>query len=99
MGALDYQLAACVDDEGIDAMVLADGDGLLVARWGDADICEAAAAFAPLTAVEGEDTKRMRFGNLDLYLCALGGEAASRRRSIERSASGVLRILGNWLVA
>ena len=93
--ALNFQLAACVEDEGLEAMVLADGDGLCVANWGDIETCEEAAGRAPLP---GGQARSVRFGGMELYLCAVGGKPAARRRSLDRSAKGVSRILGTWLV-
>ena len=93
--ALNFQLAACVEDEGLQAMVLADADGLCVANWGDRDTCEEVAVRAPLP---GAQARPVRFGAIELYLCAVGGAAPARRRSLERSAQGVSRILESWLV-
>jgi hypothetical protein len=98
--ALKYQLAACVEDEGLAAMVLADDAGLCLASWGGRDMCEEAAARAPLARERRpglEAARRVRFGKLELYLCAVGGQAAGRFRSLERSASGVSRILAGWI--
>lgn len=94
--SLNYQLAACVEDEGLSAMVLADGDGLRVASWGDEDVCDEVAGRAPVGGVP--EARRIRFGGIELYVCAVGGEAAARRRSLDRSAGGVVRILNAWLV-
>ena len=95
--ALNYQLAACVDAEGLSAMVLADADGLPLAAWGGSDTCEEAAARAPFRR-DDDQARRFRFGGHDLYLCAVGGEELARRRSLERSQNGVARILGRWIV-
>ena len=97
---LNYQLAACVEDEGLEAMVLADDAGLCLASWGGHDECEEAAARAPLPLERraGLDAaRRVRFGNLELWLCAVGGRPMGRFRSLERSASGVARILSGWI--
>jgi hypothetical protein len=98
--ALSYQLAACVEDEGLAAMVLADDEGLCMASWGGRDVCEDAAARAPLPGerrLGAEAARRVRFGGIDLFLCAVGGEPRGRIRSLERSASGVTRILASWI--
>ena len=95
--ALNFQLAACVEDEGLAAMVLADADGLPLASWGHAATCEEAAAFAPFE--HGADAARsVRFGSHEFYLCAVGGNELGRRRSLDRSATGVSRILNRWMV-
>jgi hypothetical protein len=92
--ALNYQLAACVEAEGLAALVLADADGLPLAAWGGSETCEEAAARAPYRP----ESHRFHFGTHELYLCAVGGEELARRRSLERSQSGVSRILGRWIV-
>jgi len=92
--ALSFQLAACVEDEGLSAMVLADSDGLCLASWGEREICDLAAAMAPL----GEAV-RVKFGATDLFLSAIGGEPRARDRSLSRSATAVPRILERWIVA
>jgi hypothetical protein len=94
--SLNYQLAACVEDEGLSAMVVADGDGLRVASWGDDDVCDEIAGRAPIGGVP--EARRVRFGGIDLYVCAVGGDATGRKRSLDRSAGGVVRILTTWLV-
>jgi hypothetical protein len=48
--ALAYQLAYVRDEACLDALVLADKDGLIVARAGDPALCESLAAFAPLVS-------------------------------------------------
>jgi len=98
--ALKFQLAACAEDEGLAAMVLADDEGLCVAAWGDSGICEEVASRAPLApGDDSTDAHKLWFGQIELYLCAVGGESQARKRSLERSASGVSRILGRWMVA
>ncbi len=93
---MNYQLAACVEDEGLSAMVVADGDGLRVASWGDEETCDEVAGRAPMGRVP--EARRVRFGGIELYVCAVGGEASARRRSLDRSCGGVVRILTTWLV-
>jgi hypothetical protein len=95
--ALNFQLAACVEDEGLAAMVLADSNGLPLAAWGHSETCEEAAALAPFEQ-GAEGRRRVRFGGHELYLCAVGGNEIGRRRSLDRSATGVSRILGRWIV-
>jgi hypothetical protein len=97
--ALNFQLAACVEDEGLSAMVLADDEGLCMAGWGEPEICEEIAGHAPLPSNRcPDDTRRVRYGGIEMYLCAVGGNPDGRRRSLERSAGGVSRILDRWLV-
>jgi hypothetical protein len=94
--ALSYQLAACVEDEGLSGMVLADDQGLCLAGWGRPEVCEEVAARAPLgRAVDG--ARRLRFGGIELFLCAMGGEPPARGRSLDRSAAAIERILGRWI--
>ena len=79
--ALSYQLAACVEDEGLSGMVLADDDGLCLARWGEPELCEEVAAAAPMDGA----ARRVRFGGFEMFLCAMGGEPPGRGRSLDRT--------------
>jgi hypothetical protein len=105
--ALTLQLdAACQD--GLAAMVLADGDGLPLASSGDGYACEEVAGrmvvvarrirdFSGTLIGPGQrwDVQMCKFevdGN-ELVLCAVGGTAESRRRGLSRSLGGVQRIL------
>jgi hypothetical protein len=94
--ALRFQLAACVEDEGLEAMALADDQGLCLASWGEGTDCELMAARAPMASA---GTRRLRLGSALLFLCAAGGDAQTRRRSLDRSELGVTRILNRWLAS
>jgi hypothetical protein len=105
--ALTLQLDACCQ-EGLAAMVLADGDGLPLATSGDGYACEEVAGrmvivarrirdFAGTLIGPGQrwDVQMTKFevdGN-ELVLCAVGGTAEGRQRQLSRSMSGVQRIL------
>jgi hypothetical protein len=108
--ALNLQLAACCAGGRIEAMVLADGDGLALAASGDGYACDEIAGrmvragtragdFAGViygaTQAWGVEMRRIHAGGDELYLCAVGGEPAVRRQQIDRSAGGVTRILGS----
>lgn len=89
-------------------MVLADGDGLPLASSGDDYACEEVAGrmvivarrireFAGTLIGPGQRwdvqmTKLEVDGN-ELVLCAVGGSAQARHRSLARAGSGVHRIL------
>ena len=95
--ALTFQLAACTEDAGLAAMVLADDDGLALASWGDIDLADEVAGRGPGALAAAAEERRLQFGGLELRLWAVGGEAQARRSSLERSASAVPRILGRWI--
>lgn len=105
--ALTLQLDACCDD-GVDAMVLADGDGLPLASSGDGYACEEIAGrmvivarrireFAGTVIGPGQrwDVQMTKFeiDGEELVVCAVGGSADARVRQIARSIGGVQRIL------
>jgi len=107
--ALTYQLLACCEDGEMQAMVIADADGLPLASSGDRHACDEVAASmvhigARTPAFTGtllgngqrwdvEMTKILVDGN-PLVVCAVGGSAEQRRRQVARGARGTLRILG-----
>lgn len=109
--ALAYQLDACRDGAQVEAMVLADADGLCLAGSGEGypadEIAEIAAHGAilgtraenfegVLMAPERHYNVRVRgfeAAGSRLYLCAVGGGGEDRARRIQRSISGVKRIL------
>ncbi|MCA9676923.1 MAG: hypothetical protein H6709_19710 [Kofleriaceae bacterium] len=106
--ALTLQLDACCD-EGLAAMVLADGDGLPMASSGDDYACEEVAGrmvivarrirdFAGTLLGSGQrwDVQMTKFEveGSELVLCAVGGSAEARSRQLARSLRGVSRILG-----
>jgi hypothetical protein len=108
--ALHYQLASARHEAALDALVLVDDRGCLVAGAGAWPACEELAAYAPLLAhpsAIGNATVSSRIEALtgDVAVQTLvidGGEAVlcargggeARRGSIERAAAGCRRILG-----
>jgi len=108
MQALRFQLLQCCEDGRIDAMVVADGDGLPLASSGDTLACDEVAArmvligqridhfagtiLAPGASFEVQMIK-VCIDDSELLVCAVGGLAADRARQIARGASGALRIL------
>lgn len=106
--ALAYQLDACRKRAGLDAMILADQDGLCVATAGRAETCEQFAARVPMIQrgarrFAGEmwtdedrwdvDVWRFDVGGMELSLCAVGGMPDERTQELARSLKGVTRIL------
>lgn len=105
--ALRLQLEAVCTDAGLRAVVVADDDGLEVARAGDADECAELAAVAPIAArglVDGDARERLAQqavavraisimdARVRLYVCAKGG-SAGRIAALERAGEGARRIL------
>jgi hypothetical protein len=107
--ALTYQLSACCEDGKMQAMVIADEDGLPLASSGDRQACDEVAASmvhvgARTPSFRGtllglgqcwdvEMTQVFVHGS-PLVVCAIGGSAEQRRRQLARGAQGTLRILG-----
>jgi hypothetical protein len=106
--SLRYQLAACCEDGRIDAMVVADGNGLPLAASGDAFACDEVAARMVLVGPRIREfngvllgagqrwdvqMKKIDFQGAELLVCAVGGTAESRQRQIARGAEGAVRIL------
>jgi hypothetical protein len=106
--ALIYQLDACCRDGDIQAMVVADTDGLALAASGDAFACDEVAARAVLIGTKirkfsgtmlglgrGWDVEmeKVKIDGSELLVCAVGGKASERKKQIERGARGALRIL------
>ncbi len=103
--ALRYQLEHTRDRGRLEALVLSDADGLVVASAGEAAICEELGAIAPLVPrtlgsalppllVGGEVAVRpVSLQGQDLYLASLGGNVA-RDALLAASTKGVRRILG-----
>lgn len=104
--ALTLQLDACRD--GLDALVLADGDGLPLASSGDDYACEEVAGRLVIAARRIREfagtllgphgrwdvqMTKVEVDGQELVLCAVGGSAEQRRRQIARSLGGVQRIL------
>ena len=107
--ALHYQLAHARTEGRFDALVVADGSGVVVAGAGAWATCEELAAYAPLLA-QGQwtepgldDTSRVAElrGEVDVQSVDVDGQtvllalAAARARAgaIDRAAAGVARIL------
>jgi hypothetical protein len=106
--ALVYQLDACRADGKIQAMVVADADGLPLAASGDRYACDEVAARVVLVGPRIKSFDGTLLGNnarwdvkmtkvsvdgSDLLVCAVGGTAEQRARQIKRGAAGALRIL------
>ncbi|NUO53634.1 MAG: hypothetical protein HOV80_32700 [Polyangiaceae bacterium] len=106
--ALHYQLAAVRREASLDAVVLADAAGILVAGAGAWPACEELAAYAPLLATS-QPVRRTVSARLDalresvesLSFEVLGSEVllscrggmGSRAEALARAAAGVRRIL------
>ena len=106
--ALRFQLLACCEDGQIEAMVVADGDGLPLASSGDTFACDEVAARMVLVGSRIREFNGTLLGDghrwdvqmmkvdvdgSELLVCAVGGSAAERRRQVARGAEGALRIL------
>jgi hypothetical protein len=106
--ALSYQLDDCCRDGGIQAMVIANGDGLPLAAAGDVYACDEVAARMVLvgprirsfdgTLLGGGARWDVQMTKVDVdgsevLVCAVGGSAEQRKRQITRGAEGALRIL------
>lgn len=107
--ALTYQLRACCEDGGMQAMVIADDEGLPLAASGDAGACDELAARMALVGAKTPGFSGTLLGNgqrwdvdmtkvsvqgSQLLVCAMGGNAEQRRQQITRGAAGTVRILG-----
>jgi len=106
--ALRYQLDACCEDGRMQAMVVADGDGLPLAASGDTFACDEVAArmvhvgarireFSG-TLLDGGtrwdvQMQKVTVDGSELLVCAVGGTPEQRKRQISRGAEGALRIL------
>jgi len=106
--ALSYQLDVCCKDGSIQAMVVADQDGLPIAAAGDAFACdEVAVRMCKVGARIKEFNGKLLDGSAgwdvqmtkvvvdgsELLVCAVGGSPAQRKKQIARGAKGALRIL------
>jgi len=106
--ALRYQLQSCCEDGRIEAMVVADGDGLPLASSGDTFACDEVAARMVLVgprikefngtllgAGHSWQVQMMKFevDGSELLVCAVGGTPEARKRQLTRGAEGALRIL------
>lgn len=103
--ALRYQLETSRASAALDALVLADEEGLVIASSGDEGLCEELGAFAPFacrarikmplpTSLEEGDIsyEMVKVHGQQLFLAGLGGNVA-REAHLTRSREGVERIL------
>ena len=106
--ALTLQLDACARRSGVDYMVLADQQGLIIAR--SRDVCEAeeVAAFGPFLADRRPWSGRLpcesgprdasiapfRLSGQSVYLCAVGTQSKRVGGEMIQAQCGVRRILG-----
>lgn len=107
--ALHYQLAAVRRDAALEAVVLADAAGCLVAGAGAWPACEELAAYAPLLATPRLPVRRMVSARLSALepeveslafevlgsevLLSCRGGASARKDALARAAAGIRRIL------
>lgn len=107
--ALTYQLDACREDGGMQAMVLADDVGLPLASSGDPDACDEIAARMAMLATRTDqfagtlyrggrhwevEMTRIPVDGSHLVMCAIGGSPEQRWRQVARGTRGARRILG-----
>jgi hypothetical protein len=103
--ALHYQLAQSKSRSAVDAIVLADSAGVVVAGAGAWVVCEELAAYAPLFSQRGEElparvasmraeceVRTMTAGGQPMLLCAMG-KSSARTRAADLASEGVVRIL------
>jgi len=106
--ALTYQLDDCCKEGQMQAMVVADGDGLPLASAGDGYACDEVAARMVLVGPKirtfdgtllGQGARwdvqmtKVAIDGSELLVCAVGGSAEQRKKQIARGAAGALRIL------
>ena len=106
--ALEYQLQSCCEDGRIEAMVVADGDGLPLASSGDTFACDEVAARMVLVGPRIQEFNGTLLGSgnawqvqmqkimvdgAELLVCAVGGTPDARKQQIARGAQGAVRIL------
>jgi hypothetical protein len=105
--ALRYQLEHAREQGGLEALVLADDDGLVVAASGDSSLCAELGAIAPLMVrsimglpmpplLRGAEVavRPIRIHGRELYLVSMGGGTA-RDALLTHSITGVHRILAS----
>ena len=103
--ALHYQLAQSKLRSSVEAIVLADSAGVVVAGAGSWVICEELAAYAPLfgqaegglpervASLRAEcEVREMTAGGQAMLLCAMG-KTSARTRAADLASEGVVRIL------
>ena len=101
--ALHYQLSQTRSRSAIDAIVLADPSGVVVAGAGAWVVCEELAAYAPLfeqdevperlAALRSDcDVRHLTAGGQAMLLCTMGKRAA-RAQAGAAASEGVTRIL------
>ncbi|MBC7170785.1 MAG: hypothetical protein H5U40_00070, partial [Polyangiaceae bacterium] len=103
--ALRYQLEHAKTSGGLEALVLADDTGMVVASAGDSGVCEELAAVAPLMGraplgmplpplLRGAEVavRALSMNGQDLFLASVGGGMA-RDALLSHSMTGVQRIL------
>lgn len=102
--ALRFQIEHARDQARLEALVLADEDGIVVAESGDRAVCEELAAIAPLLGrtlgmpmpplLRGAEiaVRSVRVHGRPLYLASIGGTVA-RDALLSTSVRGVERIL------
>ena len=103
--ALRYQLEHTREKGGLEAMVVADDDGLVLGSAGDSGVCEELGAYAPLLVrslmgmklpplLLGGDVavRRITLNGQPLFLATVGGGVA-RDALLSHSELGVSRIL------
>jgi hypothetical protein len=111
--ALHYQLAQAKQGASLDALVLADTSGVVVAGAGSWVVCEEIAAYAPFLAQDDGGTLPERVASMrgeveilsmtaagqPLLLCALRGSGGSGTRSeaTKQAIAGCARILETTL--
>lgn len=107
--ALCHQLEHTRELGGLDAMVVAIDNGLVVAGAGDDAVCEALGAIAPFVRVSSFDgplpqaldgvgpeirVRSVSIGSETVYVASIGRAAGDAW--LRRSIDGVQRILGYW---
>jgi hypothetical protein len=106
--ALKLQLGSSCSFADLDALVLADEDGLCVASAGVDGAAEDIAAHAAVVGHKVENfegvlfsseqqwsvrIRRFRIGVTQMFLCAVGGGGETRAQTVHDSIGGVSRIL------
>lgn len=99
--ALHYQLSTSRTRGELDAIVVADASGVVVAGAGSWPVCEELAAYAPLLAASPElrrdaVVRSVDVGGQEILLCVrVRGEAApaNMEHELDRAAAGITRIL------